>query len=73
LSEQDRAILDVCTDIICGGYTAAEVSEQTHDQIWEAAQDGEEIPLYAIFASRRGAITDEVRAWANETAKGLAA
>lgn len=46
------------------GCTANDISEKTHDIIWEVASDGEEIPLYATLASDRGAITDEVKAWA---------
>ena len=46
------------------GYTANAISEMTHDIIWDAADDGEEIPMYATLASERGAITDDVKTWA---------
>lgn len=72
LSEQDRDILASYSDIICKNYSANEISNISHDQIWEAADDGEEIPLYATFAANRGEITAEVRDWATEAAKSFA-
>ncbi len=53
------------------GHTANMISEMTHDIIWEAASDGEEIPLYATLASDRGAITDEVKAWAGPIVESI--
>lgn len=73
LSETDREWLKVYSQIICENYTASAISEISHDQVWEAADDGEEIPLYTIFASQAGAITDEVRDWANGVVGKLAA
>ena len=35
-------------------YRAGETSELTHEEIWEAAQEGEEVPLYATLASGKG-------------------
>jgi hypothetical protein len=69
LSETDRAWLKAYTEFICDEFTAEAISDASHDQIWEAADDGEEIPLYTIFASQAGAITDEVRAWANQVVR----
>jgi len=46
-------------------YSAFDLSEITHEEIWEAASEGEEIPLYAMLASGTGEITDEVLAWAD--------
>lgn len=65
LSEQDREILDFVTSLICDNFSANEISNATHDQVWEAADLGEEIPLFTTFA-RRGEITEEVRQWASE-------
>ena len=72
LSDQDRAVLASFTDLICNNFTANEISSATHDQVWEAAEIGEEIPMYTAFA-QPGEITAEVRAWANEQALALAA
>ncbi|GGY95625.1 Panacea domain-containing protein [Novosphingobium colocasiae] len=73
LSEADRDLLKGYAEVICERFTAAAISDASHDQVWEAADEGEEIPLYAIFASQAGAITDDVRAWANEVVGKLAA
>ena len=73
LSEQDLTTLETYTQIICNEFSAAKISEISHDQIWEAADEGEEIPFYTIFAAVPGAITDDVRNWANEVAPRIAA
>lgn len=54
ISYVDHAIKRVCMD-----HTAAEISERTHGEIWELAADGEEIPLYTMFAERLAPITKE--------------
>lgn len=48
------------------GHTANSISEMTHDNVWRAALEGEEIPLQATFASVPGEITEEVVAWAKD-------
>lgn len=70
-SESDRAIIDQVVDIVCKNHTAASISELSHDHIWEAANEGEEIPLYATLASQRGEITPEVMAWADSVVSSL--
>jgi hypothetical protein len=72
LSEQDRRILDAFAGVICDSFSANEISDATHDQVWEAAELGEEIPLYTTF-SKRGEITAEVRQWATEAVLEMAA
>ena len=51
LNENEKHIVDHVTDTICEKFTAVSISELSHDSIWEMAEDGEEIPLYAIMAS----------------------
>ena len=46
--------------------TANEISEMSHDDIWRAALEGEEIPFAATLASTPGEVTDEVVAWAED-------
>lgn len=72
LSEQDKEVLSSFTDLICNNFSANEISDLTHDQVWQAAETGEEIPLYATFA-QSGEITAEVREWASNAANALAA
>ena len=45
-------------------HTANEISEMSHDDIWRAAAEGEEIPLCATLAAMPGEVTEEVIAWA---------
>ena len=46
--------------------TADEISELTHEETWEAAAEGEAIPLYATLSTGNGEITDDVIAWAKK-------
>lgn len=72
LSEQDRKILDAFTSVICDNFSSNEISDATHDHVWEAAEIGEDIPLFTTFA-RRGEVTAEVRQWANSVVTEMAA
>lgn len=63
LSDDEKELAKTVLSAVLG-YTANAISEMTHDIIWEAADDGEEIPLYATLVSTRGPITDDVKAWA---------
>jgi len=63
LSDEERALAKSIVDTVCG-YTANGISDLTHDIIWNAAAEGDEIPLYATLASELGEVTDAVRHWA---------
>ena len=45
--------------------TADEISEMSHSASWEAASEGEEIPLCATLVTEEGAITEEAVSWAS--------
>jgi hypothetical protein len=49
LNANQKKLVDQVTKIICKEHTAKSISELSHDRIWEAAETGEEIPLYAAF------------------------
>lgn len=72
LSEEDRNVLEMYARAICDNFTAMEISDATHDQVWEAAELGEEIPLFTTFAVA-GEITQEVRDWASTEVEAMAA
>ena len=57
LSDQDKSYIDHAFRGVCLGSDSNTISERTHGEIWELAHDGEEIPLYAMFAERLGKIT----------------
>lgn len=70
---EDISNIDGVIEKVCDKHTAASISELSHDIIWEAAEIGEEIPLYAVYASRMGEITKEDLVWANECAQRVSA
>ena len=69
LSDQEQKILDDLTDLICDAFTAAGISNLTHDQVWDAALLGEEIPMYTVFAREPAEVTKKDITWANKSVK----
>lgn len=65
--KEKRLVSNIAKAVI--DKSANEISELSHDLIWESASEGEEIPLYATLASRRGAITEDIIEWANEVVR----
>lgn len=64
------SLVDEIMEHICENHSATTISAQTHDVIWAAAEIGEEIPLYTVFAAQRADITPEDIDWALIQAKG---
>jgi hypothetical protein len=62
-SEQEKEIIDKTIKFICDDHTAASISEASHDHVWKAAEDGEEMPYYTVF-SVPGKITEDEIEWA---------
>ena len=65
-SDTERQIIDTVLGWVCDQHTAASISEFSHDGVWEAAEEGEEIPLYAVLAAAPGAITQADTEWADK-------
>jgi hypothetical protein len=65
MSDDERVLVDEVITAICEQHTATSISELTHDSVWDAAEMGEEIPLYAVLAAQAAEITEEDMAWAN--------
>lgn len=59
ISMVDKVIHHVCRE-----NTAKSISLKSHDAIWEMAEIGEEIPLYAILGATLGEITERDLEWA---------
>ena len=57
----EKELIDEISQVVCR-RTAKEISDLTHDNVWEAAEEGEEIPLYAILA-KPDKITLEDKKW----------
>lgn len=64
-SDVDLEIVNAVMNDVCDNHTANSISDLTHDQIWAAANEGEEIPLFATLAAQDGELTDEISAWAD--------
>jgi hypothetical protein len=59
-------------DEVCDRHTAKSISEASHDHVWEAAADGEEIPHYTVFA-RPGVVAPTDIQWAQIMLEGESA
>lgn len=63
LSDDERDLARAVLSAVLG-HSANAISEMTHDIIWKAAEDGEEIPMSASLVADAGEITEDVRHWA---------
>lgn len=72
LSEHEKELVHTVIDAVCE-RTATEISDLTHDQVWEAANIGEEIPMFATLASGSGEITSEIQEWGDGVVARVAA
>ncbi len=61
MQHAQAALASVC------GMTANAVIDETHDIVWDAAVEGEEIPIKATLAARAGEITKDVLKWADSS------
>lgn len=67
LSADETEILDVVyRSIVEGGVSSMDVSEGTHGEIWQLAANGEELPLFTVFAERLGEVSPEQMELARE-------
>ena len=65
LSEEELQTVDWAIDLVCDKHTAKSISDASHDNVWKVAEDGEELPLFTVFA-KPGRVTDADRAWAQQ-------
>ena len=63
-SDLEREIVKIVTDMICSNFTAYEISEFSHNDIWDAASDGEEIPLHTTLVKESGDFSPIIQNWA---------
>ncbi len=61
--QRQKEIVEETIKLICEDYTATSISEASHDHIWKAAEDGEEIPYFTVF-SDPGKLTSDELEWA---------
>lgn len=70
-SAEEISLVDSVIDAVCDHHTATSISELTHDDAWQLARIGEEIPLHAFLAAESGELTEESLAWAKSEATRL--
>jgi hypothetical protein len=63
---REKGILDFVISHVCNHHSANSISELSHDAIWDAANDGEEIPMFATLVSDSAELTPEVIKWAQD-------
>ena len=59
--------LDIINDVIddvCNNHTAKSISDFSHNDLWEMAMIGEEIPYEATFAVKMGELNESDIEWA---------
>jgi hypothetical protein len=61
---EEISLVDSAIDFVCYQHTAMQISDATHDVIWELAELGEVIPYAAMLASALGEVTAEDVTWA---------
>ena len=62
----ESATVNEVANYIFDRHTASSISFLSHDGIWESAELGEEIPVFAFLASELGEITSEDMSWAKK-------
>ncbi len=58
LSAEDVQLIEHIVGFVCA-HTAVEISEFSHDAVWESVPMGQRIPYYAAFAMFPGELTEE--------------
>jgi hypothetical protein len=71
LNEEQKKIVEGTIRVVCDEHTATSISDASHDHIWKAAKDGEDLPHYTIFAQPES-LTDEDREWAKVQLESVA-
>lgn len=65
-------IIEFVTKHVCDHHTAASISALSHDAIWEAANEGEEIPMAATLVADPAPPTEKAVAWAKSLIEKVA-
>ncbi|MDF1589609.1 MAG: Panacea domain-containing protein [Gammaproteobacteria bacterium] len=71
MDETEKSIVNDVMNAICENHTANSISHLTHTDLWDMAEDGEELPHYTAFSISAGTLTDQDLEWANDKVKGF--
>jgi hypothetical protein len=69
-TKEELRTIDGMITFVCDEHTAKSISEKSHDHIWHAAEDGEDIPYFTVFAIP-GDIADSDREWAQQEIESI--
>lgn len=57
------SIIDRVAHDVCHNHTATSISLETHDDVWEMAEIGEDLPMFTVFAVQ-GEVDEDDIMWA---------
>lgn len=72
LAEHERQLIDDVTDFVCA-RSAREISEFSHNAVWQLAEIGERLPYPTAFNILPAEITDKDVEWGENEARRLVA
>lgn len=62
-NKEELGLVDDVIQFVCRQHTAKGISDFTHNQVWKAAEMGEELPYFTAFGMIPTEITEEDVAW----------
>jgi hypothetical protein len=66
------SLVESVMEFVCCKHSARSISELSHTKVWELAELGEEIPMFALHALRKTEITEADVAWAKRSLEMVA-
>lgn len=66
MSDGQKKIVDDILKDICDNFGASSISELSHNEVWDMAEEGEEIPLFTAFTGTAGEVCSKDISWAKE-------
>ena len=60
---QEISIVDRVLNAICNGHTASSISELSHNDVWQVAEIGEELPMFTVMSVLDGEVDEEDISW----------
>ena len=66
LTADECRVIDEVYSVVVEGHTSMSISERSHGEIWQLAENNEELPLFTVFAEELGEVSDEHMALARE-------
>lgn len=59
LTDEERNVIDEVFSSIVDSHTSMSISERSHGEIWQLAENNEDLPLFTVFAEKLGEVSDE--------------